>query len=58
MALKFKEDCCIGCGNCAEVCPVEVWEMEDGKAVMLRPDDCIECGACVDGCPENCISLE
>lgn len=58
MALKYNVDCCIGCGNCADVCPVGVWEINEGKAVMVNPDDCIECGACVDGCPEQCISLE
>ena len=56
--LKYNVDCCVGCGNCADVCPVSVWEMESGKAVMAKPDECVECGACVEGCPENCISLD
>lgn len=58
MALSFKKDCCIGCGNCADICPVGVWEIVDGKAVMARPEDCIECGACVANCPEECITLD
>jgi len=58
MALKYDRDCCIGCGSCAEVCPVDVWEIEDDKAKPVRADDCIECGACVDACPGNCISLD
>ena len=56
--IKFDDDRCIGCCNCAEICPVGVWEMENGKAVLVRPDDCIECGACAEGCPEQCITLE
>jgi len=58
MALKYDPDCCVGCGNCAEVCPVGVWEIRDDKAVMVQPDECIECGACVDGCPGGCIELD
>lgn len=58
MALNYDKGCCQGCGSCVEACPVNVWEMEDGKAVLARPDDCVECGACVDACPGNCISLD
>ena len=49
---------CTGCGECVEVCPTEVFEIQDGKSVIVQPEECIECGACVDACPEECITLE
>jgi NAD-dependent dihydropyrimidine dehydrogenase PreA subunit len=51
-------EACTGCGECVEVCPTEVFEIQDGKSVIIQPEECIECGACVDACPEECITLE
>ena len=28
-------DKCIGCGECVDVCPVEVYEIKDGKIVRV-----------------------
>ena len=53
------EDCCIGCGSCAELCP-EVFEMdEEGEvAHVILPEGgnegCIEEASTA--CPEECIS--
>lgn len=49
MAYKINEDC-IGCGACAEVCPVECISEVDGKYV-IDAEQCIECGACAGACP-------
>lgn len=38
---------CNGCGNCAEICPSEVYQMEEDKSNPIRPQDCVECWACV-----------
>ncbi|RLJ05189.1 MAG: 4Fe-4S ferredoxin [Candidatus Aenigmatarchaeota archaeon] len=48
---------CIGCGACVSVCPANVFEMKDGKSVVMRPEDCMECGACVANCPQEAIKL-
>lgn len=43
-------DKCIGCGTCADNCPVSAISEKDGKYV-INPDECIECGACQGSCP-------
>jgi NAD-dependent dihydropyrimidine dehydrogenase PreA subunit len=49
---------CDGCENCVEVCPSEVYLVEDGKSNPVYAEECIECGACVDQCPTKSIELQ
>jgi NAD-dependent dihydropyrimidine dehydrogenase PreA subunit len=48
---------CTGCQNCVEICPGEVYQMEEDRSKPVRPEDCIECWACVHQCPMDCIQL-
>lgn len=55
------EDCCIGCGSCAELCP-DVFEMDDEaeKAHVILAEggdqECIE--DAINSCPDDCIAWE
>jgi NAD-dependent dihydropyrimidine dehydrogenase PreA subunit len=51
------EDRCTGCGNCVEICPSEVYQMEEDKSTPIHPEECIECWACVTQCPAESIQL-
>lgn len=56
------EEKCIGCGNCAEICPAVFYLNEAaGKAVVVDPEGC-ELAECCEAAEENCpveaISLE
>jgi ferredoxin len=59
--VSLDEECCVGCGSCADICP-EVFAMsEDGeKAHVILPEggneSCIE--EAIDTCPSGCISWE
>jgi NAD-dependent dihydropyrimidine dehydrogenase PreA subunit len=43
---------CIGCGDCVDVCPVDVYEMQDEKSVPVNAEECIGCESCVEACEQ------
>jgi NAD-dependent dihydropyrimidine dehydrogenase PreA subunit len=57
--IDYKE--CTGALACYEVCPAEVFDIEEidrvKRAVVARPENCIECNQCVEACPEDAIEL-
>lgn len=55
--LRFDVARCIGCGMCIEVCPHQVFVLENGRAVALDTNACMECGACMRNCPVSAISV-
>jgi NAD-dependent dihydropyrimidine dehydrogenase PreA subunit len=48
-------DKCTGAGECVTVCPVEIFKLQDGKAIAKDVGECIECCACVSSCPKEAI---
>jgi NAD-dependent dihydropyrimidine dehydrogenase PreA subunit len=55
--LKLDESACIGCGACTEVCPHQVFVLNDRKAHIVDRDACMECGACMNNCPTKAIQI-
>jgi ferredoxin len=56
--LQLSTKKCIGCGKCMEVCPHDVFNMEEKKARIINKDLCMECGACAKNCPSDAITVE
>ena len=48
-------DLCNGSGECAEICPIGIYEVENGKAKIDYLEDCIKCQECKGVCPNNAI---
>jgi len=45
---------CIGCGLCAETCPIEAISMTSEKKASIS-DICVDCKACTKVCPKDAI---
>ena len=41
-------DKCVGCGECVDVCPVEVYEMTDGNSSPPHPEESLGCESCAE----------
>ena len=55
---KFNSEKCTGCGRCIEVCPHNVFKLENRKAVPVNSDRCMECGACAKNCEFGAILVK
>ena len=49
---------CVGCGECVEVCPVDVYETQNEKSVVVNADECLACESCIEVCEEDAITIE
>jgi NAD-dependent dihydropyrimidine dehydrogenase PreA subunit len=48
---------CIGCEECVNICPVDVYEMQNEKSVPVNAEDCIGCESCVEVCAQGAITV-
>lgn len=56
-SVKIDAEKCIGCGKCIMICPKDVIDMVDDKAVAARPGDCDGLAACMRLCPEGALVI-
>ena len=50
---------CIGCGNCVDVCPMDVFyfDHEANRSVIVYPEDCQSCGQCYLNCRGRSLGM-
>lgn len=48
----------IDCGECADVCPMEILIIEGDEIKIQCQDECSMCEVCLDICPNDAIKLE
>ena len=59
MAFQVEVDAakCIGDEECVEVCPTDVFEMQNDKAVVVNGDECLGCESCIEVCEQDAITV-
>lgn len=55
--IEIDKELCTGCGTCVDICPTEVFEIQDEKSVVVNVDECLVCLACETQCPEGAIKV-
>lgn len=45
------------CGECADVCSMEILTIDGEKIAVKNPDECSLCEICTDVCPNEAIIL-
>ena len=56
--LNLVPEKCTGCGKCIEVCPHNVFAMENNRIFLADKNSCMECGACAKNCPMSAVAVE
>lgn len=52
----WAKDTCVGCGKCANLCPLHNIEIKDGKPVW--GNQCTHCMACINACPVEAVEYK
>lgn len=47
----------LDCGECVDVCPMEILIFDGDRIKVQNPEECNECEVCMDVCPEDCIEI-
>lgn len=51
------EEKCTGCSECVDICPDDVYELQNEKSVPVRAEDCSGCESCIEVCEEEAITV-
>lgn len=59
MAWRVEVDAekCNGDEECVNVCPTAVFEMQEGKSVVVNEEECLGCESCIEVCTTGAITL-
>ena len=55
--VEVDEEKCIGCEECVDNCPVNVFEMQDEKSVPVNAEECVGCDTCIELCKQEAITV-
>ena len=55
----INQELCTGCGTCADICPMNVFEHDSPRTAprIVYGEECWHCNACVLDCPKKAVTL-
>ena len=56
-SVEVDEAKCIGCGECIEICPSDVFEIQDEISVVVNEEECVGCESCLEVCEQEAITV-
>ncbi len=54
---SIKQDNCIGCGSCVDICPMEALSLNGSGTAEIDIQRCIGCGLCLMACGYEAVAL-
>jgi NAD-dependent dihydropyrimidine dehydrogenase PreA subunit len=48
---------CTGCGECVDICPEDVYELQNDKSVAVNADECVGCESCIEVCENDALTI-
>ncbi|MDA8334831.1 MAG: 4Fe-4S binding protein [Peptococcaceae bacterium] len=57
MPPRFDYSNCVLCGECVDMCPLDVLAMTDTGPEVRYADECWHCGNCRLSCPNDAVSI-
>ena len=55
--VKVDSEKCTGCGECIDICPTEVLELQDEKSVPVNAEECVGCESRMEVCEQEAITV-
>ncbi len=55
--IVIDETKCTVCGECVNICPNDVYKLENGRVIAANTSDCSNCQSCISMCEPQAITI-